>query len=241
MLIHMSNATFNSRLYRNGTDSKKIGGANKAGRQNEAYDMQHKSSNQLLEYWDTVRNGRFAPNRFEIEPAKISGILADVFILECADISTYRFRLAGTRVCTSLGHELRNCNLLDYFSGDDVQSIQNLLHNVVKDGAGAVMEFECTNGDRERAVFEMLVLPLMHSDSKVSRVLGSMAALTQPYWVGTIELRRMKLTSFDLIWPNGVVAPVETLEPPVLRSQAQTGDPRRRFRVLEGGLSNRNN
>ena len=205
--------------------------------------MQHKSSNQLLKYWDTVRNGRFAPNRFEIEPAKIAGILPDVFILECADISTYRFRLAGTRVCTSLDHELRGCNLLDYFSGDDRQAVQNLLHNVIKDGAGAVMEFECTNGDRERAVFEMLMLPIMHSDQTVSRILGSIAALTQPYWIGTIELRQLKLMSFDLIWPNGVVTSTETLEPPVLlhETQARTAgdDARRRFRVLEGGLSNR--
>lgn len=206
--------------------------------------MQHKSSNQLLKYWDTVRNGRFAPNRFEIEPAQISSILPDVFILECADVSTYRFRLAGTRVCTSLGHELRNCNLLDYFSGDDKQAVQNLLHNVVKDGAGAVMEFECTNGDRERAVFEMLVLPLLHSDQRVSRILGSISALIHPYWMGTIELRQLKLMSFDLIWPTGVVTAAEIRdEPPALLDTTPTrvvGDARRRFRVLEGGLSNRN-
>jgi len=197
--------------------------------------MQHKTSNQLMEYWDTVRNGRFAPNRFEIEPAKISDVLSDVFILECADISTYKFRLAGTRICTSLGHEMRGSNLLDYFTGDDKQAVQNLLHNVITDGAGAVMEFACTNGDREHAVFELLVLPLMHSDQKVSRVLGSIAALTKPYWIGTIELRQLKLMSFDLIWPNGVITPVESLDPPVLLNTVPAGDPRRRFRVLEGG------
>jgi hypothetical protein len=205
--------------------------------------MQHKSSNQLLRYWDTVRNGRFAPNRFEIEPSQISDILADVFILECGDVSIYRFRLAGTRVCTSLGHELHNRNLLDYFSGDDREAVQNLLHNVIKDGAGAVMEFECTNGDRERAVFEMLVLPLMHTEQKVTRIIGSMAALTQPYWLGTIELHQLKLMSFDLIWPNGVVTPIVPLEPPVLLKPTQTrsaDSARRGFRVLEGGLSNRN-
>lgn len=199
--------------------------------------MQHNSSNQLLTYWDTVRNGRFAPNRFEIEPVKISKILADVFILEAVDINNYGFRLAGTRICTSLGHELRNRNLLDYFTGDDRQAVQNLLHNVIKDGAGAVLEFECTNGDREIAVFEMLMLPLTHTDLKVSRVLGSMAPLTQPYWIGTVELRNMKLKSFDLIWPNGVVAPVEKMEPPVLLRDVPPDDVRRRFRVLEGGLS----
>ena len=220
-----------------GLAKEKNGGSSNEKCQNEACEMQHKSSNQLLTYWNTVRNGRFAPDRFEIEPAKISDILADVFILECADNATYSFRLAGTRICTSLGHELRNRNLLDFFTGDDRQAVQNLLHNVVKDGAGAVMEFECTNGDRENAVFELLVLPLIHSDQKVSRVLGSMAALTQPYWIGTVELRHLKLMTFDLIWPNGVVAAVESVEPPVLLKETRADDARKRFRVLEGGLS----
>jgi len=66
-----------------------------------------------------------------------------------------------------------------------------------------------------------------------------MASLTQPYWIGTVELRHLKLMSFDLIWPNGVVTPVKKAEPPVLLVKTSAEEARRRFRVLEGGLSNR--
>lgn len=201
--------------------------------------MKHKSSNELFEYWNSVRDGRFAPNRFEIEPMKLAGVLPDVFILECPDISTYRFRLAGTRICSSVGHEMRGNNLLDYWTGDDKEAVHNLLHNVASDGAGVLIEFECTNADRERAVFEMLVLPLVHTGENVNRMLGSISTITRPYWTGTIELRHLKLMSFNLIWPEMRPAlPVEPEQPVVLAEvqKQMHGDARRRFRVLEGGL-----
>jgi hypothetical protein len=204
--------------------------------------MKHKSNNQLFEHWNSLRDGRFAPNRFEIEPVTLAEILADVFILECPDISTYRFRLAGTRICTLLGHEMRGNNLLDYWTGDDREAVHNLLHNVASDGAGALIEFECTNEDRESAVFEMLVLPLVHTGETVNRMLGSIGALTQPYWTGTVEIRQMKLMSFNLIWPDmrPSLPPVHAQPPVFAETQSQiAGDARRRFRVLEGGLSRR--
>jgi len=204
--------------------------------------MQHKSSKQIYDYWNMVRDGRFAPNRFEIEPVMISHLLPDVFILECADQSTYRFRLAGTRLCEALGHELRGRNLLDYWNADDREAVQNLLHNVAKDGAGAVMEFTCRNGDRELAAFEMLVLPLVHTAQKVTRMLGSVGALKEPYWLGSIELVELGLTTFDLIWPDmqptQPLAPVEPALPAGRQTQSVQGA-RPRLRVFEGGLSTR--
>ncbi len=204
--------------------------------------MKHKSNNQLFEHWNSLRDGRFAPNRFEIEPVTLAEILADVFILECPDISTYRFRLAGTRICTLLGHEMRGNNLLDYWTGDDREAVHNLLHNVANDGAGALIEFECTNADRERAVFEMLVLPLVHTGESVNRMLGSIGALTRPYWTGTLDIRHLKLMSFNLIWPDKRPSLPPVHEQPAVLADTQTqiaGDPRQRFRVLEGGLSRR--
>ncbi len=204
--------------------------------------MQHKSSKRIYDYWNMVRDGRFAPNRFEIEPVMISDLLPDVFILECGDSSTYRFRLAGTRLCEAMGHELRGRNLLDYWNTFDREAVQTLLHNVAKDGAGAIMEFTCSNGDREHAAFEMIVLPLVHSGQTISRMLGSVGALKQPYWLGSIELRQLNLTSFDLIWPDRRPAqPLALAEPRVLSDRktqsVQRGRPH--LRVLEGGLSTR--
>ena len=206
--------------------------------------MQHKSSEKLYDYWNEVRDGGFAPDRFEIEPVKIADILPDVFILECHDSSTYHFRLAGTRLCSALGHELRGYNMLDYWAGDDREAVQSLLHNVVKDGAGAVMELSCGNGDRERAVFEMILLPLVHRGRTVNRILGCAGALNLPYWLGSIELTELHLTSFELIWPamTPTQQPSVMPEEPAVLAYRNTPasvvmDRRKRFHVVEGGLS----
>ena len=44
--------------------------------------MQQKTTKVLYNYWNDVRDGRLAPRRFDIEPARISEVLPDTFMLE---------------------------------------------------------------------------------------------------------------------------------------------------------------
>ena len=206
-----------------------------APRQSETLDMQHTSTKRLYEYWDHLRDGRLAPNRFEIEPSMLADILPDIFILECNDTSTYRFRLAGTRICTALGHELRRQNLLDYWHSRDREGLQNLLQTVASDGAGILVEFFGSNVDtREQAHFEMLILPLLHTNNTVSRMLGSISPITHNHWAGIQELRTLTLGTFEIIWPDA--QPQAVL---IGDGIASASDARSHLRVLEGGLSTR--
>jgi len=65
--------------------------------------MQQPTSRQLYAYWDGIRNGRIAPRRFEIEPARIASLLPETFIAECTGLLGFRFRLAGTKICEHFG------------------------------------------------------------------------------------------------------------------------------------------
>ncbi len=47
--------------------------------------MRHAASEALYTYWNEVRRGRIAPERLEIQPARIGSILLDTFILERVD------------------------------------------------------------------------------------------------------------------------------------------------------------
>ena len=60
--------------------------------------MRHRTTQIIYSYWNEARQGRLAPRRFDIEPARIAGVLAETTILEQVDNETYRFRLAGTRI-----------------------------------------------------------------------------------------------------------------------------------------------
>jgi hypothetical protein len=97
--------------------------------------MQQPTSRQLYAYWDRVRNGRVAPRRFEIEPAKIAALLPQTFIVENAGMLGYRFRLAGTKICEQFGRELRGADLLGLWDAKDPDAVASLLRNIFADAA----------------------------------------------------------------------------------------------------------
>ena len=57
--------------------------------------MQQETTWKLYAYWNGFRNGRIAPQRFEVDPSQISGLLRETFIAECSALNSFRFRLAG--------------------------------------------------------------------------------------------------------------------------------------------------
>jgi len=193
--------------------------------------MQQPTSRQLYAYWDRVRNGRVAPRRFEVEPAKIAALLPETFIAECAGMLGYRFRLAGTKICEQFGRELRGADLLSLWDTDDRDAVASLLRNVFTDAAVGHFVFRAYSRTNRQASFELVLLPLIHTGEAINRVLGAITAIEPPFWLGAEPLSRQEIVEMHLHWPDG--AP-----PPAARSGAEAVRlARRRFRVFEGGLT----
>jgi hypothetical protein len=195
--------------------------------------MQQPTSRQLYAYWERVRNGRVAPRRFEIEPSKIAAVLPETFIVEGAGALGYRFRLAGTRICEQFGRELRGADLLSLWEDADRVAVASLLHKVFTDGAVGHGRFRAYSGANRQASFELLLLPLIHTGETINRVLGAITAIEPPFWLGAEPLLRQEIIELNEHWPDGPPVP---LAPDGVEA-AIPGS--RRFRVLEGGLSER--
>lgn len=164
--------------------------------------MKHETSRQLYDYWDRVRGGGPAPLRSEIEPSDIRGILADTFILEAVDRETANVRLAGTRMCSLYGREIKGQGFLDLWSDDDRQAVATLATAVCEDGAGAVISANLF-ANRVRPVHcEFLLLPLRHGGPTFDRILGSCAVFNRPYWFGSDPIVRQRIVSLRLVWPD---------------------------------------
>jgi hypothetical protein len=165
--------------------------------------MKHSASRELFDYWNRLRGTDRAPHRSAIEPSDIRRILADTFILEVADREHYNVRLAGTRVCSIYCRELKGTNFVELWQGDDRSAVATLAAAVTEDGAAAVVTLEGkTASDREVAA-ELLLLPLRHaSGDGFGRVLGSLAVLERPYWLGNEAVVRQSIASLRLIWPD---------------------------------------
>jgi hypothetical protein len=206
--------------------------------------LKHKTSETLFNYWDAVRGSRTTPRRFEIEPGKIAAILPSTFILERLDAETFRFRLAGTRVCEIFGAELRGTNFLSGWATADRMSLVRHLAAVVKQGAVETIHMEAAPVARPSTPFEMLLLPLRHTGETIDRILGSVSPLDPPHWLGELPLTAKRIIAHELTWPSGDAPKREderTLgETPVLlpgRHSRIVRSDRRQFRVFEGGLA----
>lgn len=209
--------------------------------------MKHKTSKTLFAYWDAVRGGHPAPRRFQIEPAKISSILSSTFMLERLGPGTYRYRLAGTSVCSLFGSELRGTNFLDGWAPEDNLSLMRRLTVLSSRGAVELVHLEAAPAGRASVPFELLLLPLRHTGDTIDRVLGSFVALDCPPWLGHLPLASKRLIANEFIWPegntSGAFADAVPLRPNHIPSvlTPQGGrivrQDRRQFRVFEGGRS----
>jgi hypothetical protein len=196
----------------------------------------------LYSYWNELRAGRLAPQRLEIEPSRIAGILSETFMLERIDAGTYQYRLAGTRLCEVFGSELRGKNFLDGWSDQDRLVLERHLTTISEQGAAALLTIEGVVDTRHRVDLNANLLPLIHA-GKITRIIGAMSAASAPHWLGSEPLRSRQLKHHQLVWPDGrphAIAARLGRQAPFQPGLTGAGvravkSDQRRFRVLEGG------
>ncbi len=206
--------------------------------------MRQKTNQILYAYWNEVRGERMAPRRFEIEPARIANILPETFILERGDSETYSYRLAGTKLCEQFGTEFRGSNFLEGWSEEDRLTLARHLNATSAQGGVVVLRIEASPrlNAAESAQFEIVLMPLVHTSSTITRLLGAVSAIDPPAWLGSERLGTKRLMACDAIWPDGrphAVAAKHRHQAPFLASLAGARlvkIDRRAFRVLDGGL-----
>lgn len=206
-----------------------------------AKQMKLKTTQILYAYWNEVRAGRLAPARLDIEPSRIGSILAETFMLE--NTARYPFRLAGTRLCELFGSELRGSNFLDGWASPDRSILADHLAATCEQGAVTLLTLEAGDGAR-RVQIEAILLPLVHPEGTIGRLLGAMSPTTAPHWLGHEKLTQKSLINHELVWPDGrphaLISRPGRSAPFAPRSNERTRTDRwRNFRVLEGGRAKR--
>ncbi len=193
--------------------------------------MKHASSLALYEYWNRLRGDRAAPERSELNPAAIRNILGDVLILEVGGPERYFIRLAGTRICSLMGRELKDHAFAEPFVAADWREIYSLMDSVVVDTVPAVASIIGETKDGRMLSMELLLLPLRHHGRTQARLVGSLAAHTRPYWSALEPLACLRLSSSRVVRREDIPAENNTI-----RTQpAVQLWPTPQFRVLTGG------
>lgn len=209
--------------------------------------MKTKGTMELFLYWNRLRGRRPAPFRAEIEPADIKAQLPDTFILEEDAGGNGVFRLAGTRLCSTFGRELKGFVFASLWNDRNRKLIERLTRNAFHDNSVVVVSFNATSRNGRINEFELVMLPL-HGNDQDARVLGAIVAIDRPFWVGVDPIADCHMTTVRIVDPerepaflkNRPAIAVPQLDPSenVFPGQAPVTN-RRRVRhllVLDGGL-----
>ncbi|MGO9396902.1 MAG: PAS domain-containing protein [Xanthobacteraceae bacterium] len=143
---------------------------------------------QLYAYWQEKRGTRPAPERTEIEPGAIRGVLADAFILALDRGAGHPIRLAGTRMCALFGREIKGESFLDLWASTDRPTMEDLLSILSDECTGTVAGAIGQNENGESLELELLLLPLSIRRPIFARAIGVLAPLKIPLWLGANPL-----------------------------------------------------
>lgn len=164
--------------------------------------MKHGVTQSLYSYWDGLRGARPAPNRSEVDPGEIRGLLGDTFILQTNGAKDVRYRLAGTRLCSAHCRELKGRDFLRGWSTEDREALESLIAAVTEDAAAAVIGVAGQTERSQTLSMEMILLPLNVPGEGRIRILGSCTAMDKPHWVGLHPILSQSITTMRLIWPD---------------------------------------
>jgi len=194
--------------------------------------MKHSASRELFAHWNERRGARALPERGDIEPAAIRAALGDTFILGAEPGEDPRFRLAGTRVCALFGRELKDEAFAALWDGAQQSAMRQLLAIVAEEEIGVVAAARGRTAESFTCELELLLLPLRHRGRPARRMLGALAPLAIPVWLGASRLGPLSLGSLRHLAPALAAA----------GASRPAGSPgheplRRAFVVYEGGRS----
>jgi hypothetical protein len=197
--------------------------------------MKHASSRELFAYWDKCRGPRPAPERDEIDPGAVRKALSDIFMLSYDPAGGHPFRLAGTRVCALFGRELKGEPFLRLW-GDNARSIADLVSILKTETVGIVASASGRTADGLQAELELMLLPLSHHGRPAARLIGMLAPMSVPYWLGIAPLTRLSVGSYRHIGPNTDLIPAPAIVPGSSpATPARVEGALRGFTVYEGG------
>lgn len=176
--------------------------------------MKLATTRDVFAYWDELRDQRAAPDRDDIAPAAITRALGDVFMLDLEPGFGHPFCLAGTRLCAAFGRELRGSGFFLLWA--DLAPIRDLMDTLEEEMSGVVARVTGRNLEGQTLAFEMLLLPLGHRGRMPGRMLGSLAPLEHPYWLGARPVAALRLESLRFLGPrvDTFAAPRFTAPPP---------------------------
>ncbi|MBX6424758.1 MAG: PAS domain-containing protein [Variibacter sp.] len=184
--------------------------------------MKHRSSQILFAHWEEKRGRKALPERSAIDPGAIRTGLGDIFILAFNRSRGHPFRLAGTRVCALVGAELKDRPFMALWQEAQRAELLRLIDLIADESIGIVAGASGKTADGSSIDLELLLLPLQHWGRTHTRLIGSLAPLSVPYWFGTQPIGPLAIGDYRYVGMRIVAAP-PTLALPLGEARVRRG------------------
>lgn len=129
----------------------------------------------LLSYWESLRAGRVAPMRSELDPREITGALEHTFVLEYNGSLDVRFRLAGMKLCDMMGMELRGMPARALIEIGHRDELARIIDDLISDPKIVELQL-ASDANKGQLTARMLMLPMQDQNGKITRILGCLTA-----------------------------------------------------------------
>ncbi len=161
--------------------------------------MRTKTSIDIHTYWNRLRGLDAGPLRSDIQPGDVRHILPDLFILERNSAGNPVFRLAGTRVCTYFGRELRTWDFSTLWMRDDIDNARHIASTAMLDRKPVQLIANGLNCYHDDVKLEILLLPIRSSGQCFDRLLGSMSLIMPRRWSSNYTLMGLEIEHCSVI------------------------------------------
>lgn len=128
---------------------------------------------ELLDHWESLRAGRIAPLRSEIDPRRIENVLRHAFILERTAGFESRIRIAGMTLCELMGMEIRAMPATALIAPESRETFSELLTRLFAQPEIIELQLEDARGGMRA---EMMLLPMKSDRGEIARILGCLVA-----------------------------------------------------------------
>ncbi|MBA8880267.1 PAS domain-containing protein [Phyllobacterium myrsinacearum] len=162
--------------------------------------MRHDATSEIFAYWNDLRGTRAAPERREISPALIRSRLSDTFILRASGLSEARFRLAGTRICSIYGRELKGQTFTSIWQAKDKPVIARIVSSSLTSKTVVQSTYEGKSSRGRKMLFNLILLPLANEVNE-RHLLGMITAAGKPFWLESDAIIENSLRSIAMVDP----------------------------------------
>jgi hypothetical protein len=166
--------------------------------------MRTKATEEILNYWNSLRGSAPAPLRSNLDPSALRHFLPNLFIVAASAPGTLAFALAGTRICELFDRELRGADYRSIWAEAAGARPKEIIDNVLRYERPALLEVSLSP-DGDGCSHDLLLMPLRTVGHVSDRVLGALIPRVPAQSLRLVPVETLELENWAFVEPDGTL------------------------------------